>query len=327
MVTRSQKVRLGIFVTLAIMALVITLVILVAPKILEKRDIFQIGYRNVSLTGLTDGSSVKYQGLTVGFVSDISIDPDDISRVIVEISLEEGTPIREDTEAEIAYLGITGLKLIELKSGSQDAAPLKPGSFITASRSVADQITGKAEILAEKTEIILNNLVALTAEENREQFSQIAQNTSKTLEQLNIMLRKNDRAFSNTMTNVEQFSYHLEDLTISTKGILSRANQFAHSDTLKRVMANMAELTEALKEAEIVRLFGEINITLEKINTMLMDVEATFSKSRTDLVFTIESLKESVEYLNQFSRMVSEDPSIIVRGTEPKDAPDFKLEK
>lgn len=326
MVTRSQKIRLGIFVTVGVAALVLTLIIIVAPKILEERDVYKIGYKNVSLTGLTDGSAVKYQGLTVGFVSNISIDPEDISRVIVEISLEKGTPIREDTEAEIAYLGITGLKLIELKSGSQDAAPLPPGSFIKASRSVADEITGKAEIIAEKTEIILNNLIALTSEENRQQFRNIVDNTSQTLEQLNNLLRKNESSFSNTLGNVEDFSYHLEDMTQSTKSILARIDQFAHSDTLKEVMANMAELTKSLSEAEIVRLFGEINLTLEKTNKMLMDVEATFSKSRTDLVFSIETLKESVEYLNQFSRLISEDPSVLVRGTEPKDAPDFNLE-
>lgn len=327
MVTRSQKIRLGIFVTFAVIALLTTLVIIIAPKILEERDVYKIGYRKVSLTGLTDGSAVKYQGLTVGFVSDISIDPVDIGRVIVDISLEKGTPIREDTEAEIAYLGITGLKLIELKSGTQDAKPLEPGSFITARLSVAEEITGKAEIIAEKTELMLNNLIAITSEENRDHLQNIAKNSANSLEQLNLILRKNDDAFNNTLSNVEQFSYHLEDLTISTKGILNKANEFAHSDTLKQVLSNMAALTDVLKEAEILRLFGEINITLEKINTMLMDVEATFSKSRTDLVFTIETLKESVEYLNQFSRMVSEDPSVVVRGTEPKDAPDFKLEK
>jgi predicted transcriptional regulator with HTH domain len=60
---------------------------------------------------------------------------------------------------------------------------------------------------------------------------------------------------------------------------------------------------------------------------MLRDFEITFSKSRTDLVYTIESMKESADYLNQITRLVSEDPSILVRGTKPKDAPDRHLEK
>ena len=327
MVTRSQKIRLGVFVSVAVAALVITLLIIIAPKMLEQRDIYKIGFRNVSVTGLQEGSAVKYQGLTVGFVSGISIDNEDISRVIVEISLEEGLPIKEDTQAKIAFLGITGLKLIELKSGTSAAKDLQPGSFIQEGRSVTEEISGRAEVIAEKAEVVLNNLISFTSVENLEHFQDLAKNTSQTLDQINSMLKKNDRPFENTMSNVAAFSYQLNDLSQSTQDILDRVNHFSHSDTLKQFVSNMVELSENLKEAEIVKLFGEINVTLEKTNNMLLDMEQAFSKSRTDLVFSIESLKESTAYLNQFTRLISEDPSILVRGSEPKDAPDFKLEK
>ena len=63
------------------------------------------------------------------------------------------------------------------------------------------------------------------------------------------------------------------------------------------------------------------------LSVELLNTSVSFSKSRTDLVYTIESLKETSDYLNQFSRLISEDPSILVRGAEPKDAPDFDLER
>ena len=327
MISRSQKIRLGIFVTLAIAVFVGTLIVIIAPKMFENRETYKIGFRDVSLSGLQEGSAVKFQGLTVGYVSDISIDPDDIGRVIVTISLEEGTPIRKDTKAQIAYLGITGLKTVELKSGSPDAPPLKPGSFIESSRSITQEITGRAETLAEKTEIILNNLIELTSAERRVQFTQVAENTSETLEQLNTILEQNQGSFARTMDNVETFSYQLEGVTATTQNILERVNRFTRSDTVQQMIGNFSTFSESLTEADIVRLISELNITLEKTNSMLQDVEITFSKSRTDLVYTIETLKESVEYLNQFSRLISEDPSVLIRGAEPKNAPDFKLEQ
>ncbi len=326
MVSRSQKIRLGIFVTIAIAIFVGTLVVIVAPRMFEDRETYKIGFRDVSLSGLQEGSAVKYQGLTVGYVSDISIDPEDIGRVIVTISLEEGTPIRKDTRAQIAYLGITGLKTIELKSGSPDAPSLKPGSFIESSRSITQEITGRAETLAEKTEIILNNLIELTSAERRVQFTKVAENTLETLEQLNTILEQNQDSFAKTMDNVETFSYQLEGVTATTHDILDRVNQFTRSDTVQQMIGNFSTFSESLTEADIVRLISELNITLEKTNAMLQDVEITFSKSRTDLVYTIETLKESVEYLNQFSRLISEDPSVLIRGAEPRNAPDFKLE-
>ncbi|MBD3374023.1 MCE family protein [candidate division KSB1 bacterium] len=327
MVSRSQKIRLGIFVTLAIAVFVGTLVVIVAPRMFEDRETYKIGFRDVSLSGLQEGSAVKYQGLTVGYVSDISIDPDDIGRVLVTISLEEGTPIRKDTRAQIAYLGITGLKTIELKSGSPDAPSLEPGSFIESSRSITQEITGRAETLAEKTEIILNNLIELTSAERRIQFTKVAENTSETLEQLNMILEQNQDSFARTMDNVETFSYQLDGVTATTRDILDRVNHFTRSDTVQQMIGNFSTFSQSLTEADIVRLISELNITLEKTNVMLQDVEITFSKSRTDLVYTIETLKESVEYLNQFSRLISEDPSVLIRGAEPKNAPDFKLEQ
>jgi phospholipid/cholesterol/gamma-HCH transport system substrate-binding protein len=326
MVSRSQKIRLGIFVTIAIAVFVGTLVVIVAPKMFENRDIYKIGFRDISLSGLQEGSAVKYQGVTVGFVRNISIDPNDIGRVIVTISLQEGIPVRKDTKAEIAYLGITGLKTIELKSGSSDAPSLEPGSFIQSGLSMTQEISGRAENLAEKTEMILNNLIQLTSAENRIHLTEVAENTSKTLDQLNTILAQNQDSFAKTMNNVETFSYQLEGVTATTHNILDRVNNFTRSDTMRQMMGNFSKFSESLQKADIVRLISELNITLDKTNTMLKDVEITFSKSRNDLVYTIETLKESVDYLNQFSRTISEDPSILIRGAEPQNAPDFKLE-
>lgn len=327
MVTKSQKIRLGIFITVSVVAMVLLIGVIVAPQFLEKRDIYYIGYRDVSLTGLQKGGVVKYQGLTVGHVSNISIDPNDIRRVIVEVSLDHGTPIKEDTYAEIAILGITGLKVIELRGGSNEAKPLKPGSFIKPGKSVTEAITGKAEIIAEKTEAILNNIASLTTAENREKMLRLLDNSSRAIEELYDILRKNNRTLTTTLANTEKITTDLQGMVISTRNTMDNLQALTGSDTLKQVISNLAEITNTLKQAELVQLVNELNTALEHTNNMLREVEITFSKSRTDLSYSIAALRESAEYLNQFSRMITEDPSILVRGVQPKNAPDFKLEK
>ena len=121
MISRSHKIRLGIFFAVSLVSFVVLIGVIVVPTILETKDKYYIGYRNLSLTGLMEGSSVKYHGLNVGSISDISIDPKDIQQVNVEISLEKGTPIKTDTRADVTALGITGLKVIELLGGSNEA--------------------------------------------------------------------------------------------------------------------------------------------------------------------------------------------------------------
>ena len=327
MVTRAQRVRLGIFIIIAVVALVVSIGVIVAPKFLENRDVYYIGFRNVSVSGLQEGSAVKYQGLQVGYVSDISIDTQDIQRVIVEVSLEEGTPIKNDTEARIAMLGITGLKIIELKSGSNKAESLSPGSFIDAGKSITEEISGHAESLAAKSEIILNNLAEFTSQENLNSFTQFAKQSNKTMREIEALVQNNRQNVGVTLENTSNFALRLDSLTNSANRILLNVEEFTGSDTLKQIATNLADVTSALKEAELVQLFQEINTTLEKTNNMLRDVEISFAKSRTDLVYTIERLKETSDNLTQFSRMISEEPSILIRGVKPEDAPDFNLEK
>ncbi|MBN1480538.1 MCE family protein [candidate division KSB1 bacterium] len=327
MITRSQRIRLGIFVTLALGALVLSLIIIVAPKLLQDRDTYYIAYEDVSVTGLQEGSAVKYQGLQVGYVSDITIDPNNIRRVILQVSLDQGVPIKVDTRAEINFLGITGLKVIELRSGSNLAASLPPDSFIPSGRSLTEEITGKAEVLAEKAELVLNNLIKVTSDENAERVLTMIDTVAHSVELFNQFVKTNRIPFHQTLQNAEQFSGELDSLAFYVTSVLKSWDAFAKSDTLAQIVNNFAAVTDELKEAEVVRLFSEINQTLEQTNNMLKDVEISFAKSRTDLVYTIERLKETSDYLNQFSRLISEDPSIIVRGAEPKKAPDFDLER
>ncbi|MBN1561148.1 MCE family protein [candidate division KSB1 bacterium] len=327
MVTRSLRIRLGIFVTLALTALLLSIIAIVAPKILQHRDIYYIAFEDISVTGLQEGSAVKYQGLQVGYVSDIKIDPLNIRRVILKVSLDQGVPIKVDTRAEINFLGITGLKLIELRSGSQLAESLPPGSFIPAGRSLTDEITGRAEVLAEKAELILNNLIRATSDENAERVLTMIDTVAHSMELLNQFVKSNREPFHQTLSGAGQFIVELDSLTFYATSLLQSWDSFAKSDRLAQIVDNFAAVTEELKDAEVVRLFGEINTTLEQTNNILKDVEISFTRSRSDLVYTIERLKETADYLNQFSRLISEDPSIIIRGAEPKNAPDFDLER
>lgn len=327
MITKAQKIRLGVFVTVAVIALLSVIGVLLVPKLLETRDVYYIGFRDTSVTGLLEGGTVKYHGLTVGFVSHISIDPKDIRRVIVEVSLDHGTPIKEDTQAEMALLGITGLKLIELSGGSNESKPLKTGSIIEAGVSITDRLTDSAEAIAIKAQRVMDNLSLLTDTDNRLRIIELLENTNKTMNELHSALTRNRSLIDTTMANAQAISTDARAISRMTKNTMSKVESVAESDSLRLIMHNLVEITDSIKKADLVALMQELNTTLERSNRMIRDMEASFTKSRADILSTIESFKETSDYLNQFTRMLSEDPSVLVRGAKPKDAPDDKLGK
>ena len=105
MITRAQKVRLGVFLTVSSTLLIGTLAVLAGLRLAEERDTYTIRY-HMSLSGLEAGSPVKFNGVRVGRVDSIRIDREDPATVVVAVSLDAGTPVKKDTRA-IVNLGVS----------------------------------------------------------------------------------------------------------------------------------------------------------------------------------------------------------------------------
>jgi len=326
MITRSQKIRLGIFLTVGLFLILALLVIIIAPKFFESRDNYFIGYRGISLTGLQEGGAVKYHGLTVGYVSDIFIDPKDIERVIVEVSLDRDTPIKEDTYADIELLGITGLKIIELRGGTNEAASIRKGDYIRSGKSTTEMITGKAETMMEKAEIMLNNLAVLTNPENQAKINNLLENSSNAMAVLGELLSQNKDELKETLSNTEQITMDFQELVVSSKNTMQEIERITKSDSLQRIVGNLVEISENISQADLVQLIHELSTAIATTNNMLEQMDANLSKTWQDFSVSMEAIRESSENLNQFTRMITEDPSLLVRGTKPKNIPDEKLE-
>jgi len=75
-----------------------------------------------SVSGLALGDPVKFEGVDVGTVKALALDPEDPRRVAVDVSLRKEAPVKTDTRASLELKGITGVVFVELKGGSA-AAP------------------------------------------------------------------------------------------------------------------------------------------------------------------------------------------------------------
>ena len=71
-----------------------------------------------SVAGLNLNAPVKYNGVDVGKVRKIWLDPVNPQRVILLFAIERGTPIKEDTIAVLKTQGLTGIAYVELSGGA-----------------------------------------------------------------------------------------------------------------------------------------------------------------------------------------------------------------
>ncbi len=325
MKSKSQKIRLGIFIFIGLVLLVGMVLILSIEKYFKEKDIYYIKYENVSVSGLDAGSAVKYLGVHIGSVEKIEINPENISQIIVTIGVRHGTPIKQDVVADISTIGITGLKIIELRGGTQDAPLLKPGGYIKPGRSLTEEITGKAEVIAEKIELVLNNLIKFTDPVNQNKIWTLRDKSQSVLNRLNHILTWTKPRLENILTNLDTSMTNLAYASKSARFTLQTIESVARSDTLKNTLRNIAEVAEKLNKANIYNLDEDLNFAVDRLNHLLEQMDLLVNMNSVRLNQTMEQLNQTMRYLNSAARQIDENPAVLIGGTKPENPPDEKL--
>jgi len=319
MVTRSQKIRLAIFLGAAFVILLGTIGIITGNRLFKQKTIYYIRYKEISLSGLELGSAVKYRGIRIGRIEDIYIDEKDITSLIVKISVDKKVPIKEDTEAIVTLIGITGLKMIELTGGSNESKQLAPNSYIKAGLSLVDSISGQAEIITQKLEFILNNLAELTTTDRREQIYQLVDNTSNTMESIHTLVDTNQINLYHTIKNLAQFTNQLDTFMVSAKLMVQDVRKITQSPQLLTTIHNLEQVTTELQQANLANLIHKLTNAIEQTDKTFTHLDLTILKSRHDILSSTEILRESLEYFNEFTRLISENPSLLLRSSQQEE--------
>lgn len=326
MKTRTQKFRLGIFVTIGSAILVGLIVFFTARQLFETSNTYYVSYQDVSVSGLEVGSPVKYLGIKVGNISDIKIDPEDLNSIIVELELDPTTPIKQDTKANIVARGITGLKTIEIRGGTNEAESLEPGEFIKPGSSATAEITGKAEVIAEKAELVLNNLQRFSRPENVKKFTKAADEISSLANQAELTMARVDTVVmeNRDTLNAAILSAYTAIRTVDES--LSEISRLVKSDTINQLLANTRDFSSALKDANLEMAVQDFSDVLRKTETLLRNADSDIDQSTDHLRRNLELLKYTIENLNETSRDIKSDPSILLRRSKKENTPDEELD-
>ncbi|MBS0396647.1 MAG: MCE family protein [Proteobacteria bacterium] len=130
-------------------------------------------YFTGSVSGLSEGSTVRYLGVNVGRVARIRLDPRAANRVQALVDIDKATPVGPQTLARLTLQGVTGLLFIDLSQappGGAEAAPEVPGQEFPVIRSAPSDfdlfVSGLPELLADATRVT-RRLNALLGDDNQ----------------------------------------------------------------------------------------------------------------------------------------------------------------
>jgi phospholipid/cholesterol/gamma-HCH transport system substrate-binding protein len=124
-----------------------------------ERAVYEVRFEQ-PVSGLVPGANVLFNGIHAGTVTRIDLDADDPKRVTIAISIDPKTPIRADTQVDIAYQGFTGAAAVALKGGSPQAPRLTSDSgrpaVLIAAPDAGRSLTESAQQTLRRVDEILN---------------------------------------------------------------------------------------------------------------------------------------------------------------------------
>ena len=242
METKANYVLIGAF-TIAV-TLFLLLFALWAAKYSSDRSWheYHVVFRE-PVTGLTEGSSVYYNGIAVGTVDDLMLAPNDPRQVIARLKVQANAPVKSDTRARLSMTSLTGPPIIQLTGGSPQAAPLQAGPdgglpVIETEASALQNIADTANRLVERLDNMLSeeNVQRFTATldnvqnmtgaiaEQREDMRQILINARTASEQLNVTMSTANRTLD---TFDREFTQQLPSLVARIDATLTKLDSAA----------------------------------------------------------------------------------------------------
>ena len=225
----------------------------------EKHTSYRIVFGG-SVMGLEKGATVYLNGIKVGRIDEIEFSQQDLSKVVVEISVRRDTPIHTDTKALLSMAGITGLKVVDLQDGSLASPLLPPDGVIAQGQTTLDKIESQAKTIADssvqlmkRANQIVDNLVTITdpnkysaVEEILAQTRNTSQNLAAMTGALQAMVTENRSALKKTLASVEGAARSASEmLDGQVNGLVVNAGDFV-SDLKNLIRNNEGQLRSAM---------------------------------------------------------------------------------
>ncbi|MEI7931970.1 MAG: MlaD family protein [Alphaproteobacteria bacterium] len=257
-VERNANYALVGFVTLALMiGLAVFAIWLGKATLAKENDNFDVVFVG-SVSGLPEGGEVQFNGIKVGEVKRLTLDPTDPNKVFARIRVSSWVPVRTDSYATMEPLGITGVNFIQLTAGTATnpllKTTVKPGVIPvihTQSSVLQDLLKGGGTVLARAVET-LDRVSSVLSKENVANFSGI-------LEDLNLVVasaRENSQVFQDAdgaIKSLDQAAKDVSDLSnsakelVNGKGAATLTNANSAIDELKAAATDIRSTVSALR--------------------------------------------------------------------------------
>ena len=279
--TRANYLLIGAFTLVGIIGAFAFLLWLAKVEVDRQYAYYFVKFDNVA--GLGDAGDVRYNGLPVGQVVGLELDPDDPSKVRVQIEVSAETPVKTDTVATLQSQGVTGVSYVALSGGTPEAERVALNGVIPSERSALQSVFEGAPELLERAIALLEDINDVVNEDNKAAVSDVLANLASASGRLDGVLADFEGLsgdLSAAAREIAAFTDTLEGLSATAGVTLETATDTfsAATETLNSIDETAKTVTEAT-QTELPGLIADIRQTAQTANRVIDEVGADVTQA------------------------------------------------
>jgi phospholipid/cholesterol/gamma-HCH transport system substrate-binding protein len=330
MATPRQKTLVGIFLSVCGLLLVAVLALLSGVRH-EETVAYFIEF-NETVSGLFPGADVRYRGVPVGRVTDITVTPSNRVRVRVEIR-PSVVELRYGVTAQLNPSGITGQLYINLEGGNPEGDLVPPRSTIPAAPSLFANLSSALPTLLASINSILLRLddslggeggAVTTLRDVRDLIATLNTTVSAAGPQVLTIL---DRLNALTEQEVQDLMTELVTSARAVRRFFER-NEPALQQALTSGTSTLQLLEQRLQDLDLQGTNARLQRTLQRISGLVeqlsstgQELTLTMQQTRADTTSmefqfrqAVRSWRETLQSARELLDYLERNPSALLTG-------------
>jgi len=305
----SRELKIGIITLVTLAIMIWGFQYMKGKNLLSKGYTFEASYPDVE--GISVASPVQINGLPVGNVSSIRVNPNDVKSMIVTFDIEGDFQLPTSTKALIASpSGVVGSKRIILSydqicdgTNCLEGGEMLEGGYrgIISTLVSGDEIDGVLSGLRTNLGPMMDSILLKVAGEEAENsiassmrnMDLLSANLASATGQLNRLLSQSTENITETMSNI---------------AVVTGSFAKTHED-LEKLITNFSALSEDLASADLGATLSKTTETIEGANSLLSSLESTVDKTSTSLT-SVNSLLQKIDTGQGTMGRLMNDPEI-----------------
>ncbi len=296
--TSSQKIRLGLFVIIGTI-LFITGVYLIGQRQDMFKKTFTVSAYFQNVNGLQKGNNVRYAGIDIGTVKDITMIND--STIKIDMTIEEKIiiHIKKNAIATIGSDGLVGNMIINIVPGKGSSELISNGDIIQSySKIGADDILSTLSVSSENAAILTSDLLKITTAmlEGKGTVGLLLNDTTmaRDLKQSVKNLKMASRGATHTINELNSIISSIKTNDDTVLGMI--LNDTISGQKLKNIVTNLETTSNEIQSllSHVDSVINDLNSSEGAYNYILKDTSLVNS-----LKATLKNINEGTDKFNQ----------------------------